>query len=179
MTYQRYLLSVSGVDGLIPRPFFLSNLIRAIEHIRGKDSPETEERSAALNGVRFLCAEDNDINAEILSATLEMHGASCTIYSNGAEIVKAFENIKPGDYDMILMDVMMPVMDGLDATRAIRKSKNPLGKTIPIVAMTANAFDEDKRKALEAGMDAHLSKPMDVEQLKRTVQRFRVTPPRR
>ena len=171
------ILTQSGVDGLIPRPFFLSNLIHAIEHIRGKDTAEAEERSAALNGVRFLCAEDNEINAEILSATLEMHGASCTIYSNGKEIAEAFEKVKPGDYDMILMDVMMPVMDGLDATRAIRNGKNPLGKTIPIVAMTANAFTEDIQKSQEAGMDAHLSKPMDIESLKRTVQRFRVTPP--
>ena len=170
------ILTKSGVDGLIPRPFFLSNLIRAIEHIRGKVSPEVEEQSAALNGVHFLCAEDNEINAEILSATLEMHGASCTIYPNGKELVDAFEKVKPGEYDMILMDIMMPVMDGLEATRAIRKSKNPLGKTIPIVAMTANAFDDDVRKSQEAGMDAHLSKPMDVDKLKQTVQRFRVTP---
>ena len=173
------ILKTSGVDGLIPRPFFLSNLIHSIEHIRGKVSPETEERVAALKGMKFLCAEDNEINAEILSATLEMEGASCTIYSNGQEIVNAFENVKPGEYDMILMDVMMPVMDGLEATRQIRKSKNPLGRTIPIVAMTANAFDEDKKKTLEAGMDAHLSKPMDVRQLQQTVQRFRVTPPRK
>ena len=173
------ILTSSGVDGLIARPFFLSNLVHAIEHIRGKDSPEKEERSSVLKGMRFLCAEDNEINAEILIAMLEHEGASCKIYSNGKEIADAFESVQPGDYDMILMDVMMPVMDGLDATRAIRKSKNPLGKTIPIIAMTANAFDEDRRKALDAGMDAHLSKPMDIEQLKQTIQRFRVTPPRK
>jgi len=173
------ILTKSGVDGLIPRPFFLSNLVHAIEHIRGKETPETEEHSAALKGVRFLCAEDNELNAEILTATLEMHGATCKICSNGKEIVDYFETVQPGDYDMILMDVMMPVMDGLEATRLIRKSKNPLGQSILIVAMTANAFDEDRKKALDAGMDAHLSKPMDIEKLKRTVQRFRVTPPRK
>ena len=171
------ILMEKGVDGLIARPFFLSNLVRAVEHIRGETSSETEERKNALKGVRFLCAEDNELNAEILKATLEVQGAECTIYSNGQEIVDAFESVQPGEYDMILMDVMMPVMDGLEATRRIRTSANPLGKTIPIIAMTANAFAEDIRKSKEAGMDAHLSKPMNIEDLKKTVQRYRVTPP--
>ena len=173
------ILMEKGVDGLIARPFFLSNLVRAVEHIRGETSSENEERNNALKGVRFLCAEDNELNAEILKATLEVQGAECTIYSNGQEIVDAFETVQPGEYDMILMDVMMPVMDGLEATRCIRTSANPLGKTIPIIAMTANAFAEDIRKSKEAGMDAHLSKPMNIEDLKKTVQRYRVTPPRR
>ena len=173
------ILMEKGVDGLIARPFFLSNLVRAVEHIRGETSSENEERKNALKGVRFLCAEDNELNAEILKATLEVQGAECTIYSNGQEIVDAFESVQPGEYDMILMDVMMPVMDGLEATRRIRTSANPLGKTIPIIAMTANAFAEDIRKSKEAGMDAHLSKPMNIEDLKKTVQRYRVTPPRR
>ena len=171
------ILTSNGVDGLIPRPFFLSNLVHAIEQLHGKDPQEAEESISTFKGMKFLCAEDNEINAEILQAMLEMDGATCKIYPNGQELVNAFENVKPGEYDMILMDVMMPVMDGLEATRQIRKSKNPLGQTIPIVAMTANAFEEDKKKALEAGMDAHLAKPMDLEKLKRTVQRFRVTPP--
>ena len=172
------ILTTSGVDGLIARPFFLSNLIHAIEHITGAASPETEENANTLKGMKFLCAEDNDLNAEILKATLEMHGAAvCDVCPNGQEIVKAFESVKPGDYDMILMDVMMPIMDGLEATRAIRTGANPLGRSIPIVAMTANAFTEDKKKALDAGMDAHLSKPMNIEDLKKTVRRFRVTPP--
>ena len=171
------ILVKNGVDGLIARPFFLSNLVRAVEHIRGETSPEVEEHKNILKGVRFLCAEDNELNAEILKATLEMQGAECTIYSNGQEIVNAFETVQSGEYDMILMDVMMPVMDGLEATRQIRTSKNPLGKTIPIIAMTANAFADDIRKSKEAGMDAHLSKPMNIESLKKTVQRYRVTPP--
>lgn len=85
--------------------------------------------------------------------------------------------IQPGDYDMIRMDVQMPVMDGLEATRAIRSGKNPLGKTISILAMTANAFTEDMEKSKEAGMDEHLSKPVDIAALEQTVKRFRVTPP--
>lgn len=131
-----------------------------------------------LQGMRFLCAEDNELNAEILKMLLETKGASCTIYPNGKEIVNAFESVKPGEYDIILMDVMMPVMDGLEAARRIRNSKNPLGKTIPILAMTANAFVEDIQKSKEAGMDEHLSKPVDISVLEQTVRRFHVTPPR-
>ena len=141
--------------------------------------PEEEETASPLSGMKFLCAEDNAINAEILEMLLEANGASCTICANGQEIVDAFASVKPGDYDMILMDVQMPVMDGLEATRRIRSSENPLGKTIPILAMTANAFLVDMQKSREAGMDEHLSKPVDISALEQTVKRFRVTPPRK
>ena len=140
--------------------------------------PEEEEETSPLSGMKFLCAEDNAINAEILEMLLEANGASCTICSNGQEIVDAFTSVKPGDYDMILMDVQMPVMDGLEATRRIRSGENPLGRTIPILAMTANAFLEDMQKSKDAGMDEHLSKPVDISALEQTVKRFRVTPPK-
>ena len=139
--------------------------------------PEEDEAVSPLSGMKFLCAEDNAINAEILEMLLESKGASCTICSNGQEIVDAFASVKPGEYDMILMDVQMPVMDGLEATRRIRNGENPLGRTIPILAMTANAFLEDMQKSKEAGMDEHLSKPVDIAALEQTVKRFRVTPP--
>ena len=139
--------------------------------------PEEVEAASPLSGMKFLCAEDNAINAEILEMLLEAKGASCTICSNGQEIVDAFASVKPGDYDMILMDIQMPVMDGLEATRRIRSSENPLGRTIPILAMTANAFLEDMQKSKEAGMDEHLSKPVDISALEQVVKRFRVTPP--
>ena len=139
--------------------------------------PEEEETASPLSGMKFLCAEDNAINAEILEMLLEANGASCTICANGQEIVDAFASVKPGDYDMILMDVQMPVMDGLEATRRIRNGENPLGRIIPILAMTANAFLEDMQKSREAGMDEHLSKPVDISALEQTVKRFRVTPP--
>ena len=139
--------------------------------------PEEAEETSPLSGMKFLCAEDNAINAEILQMLLETKGASCTICPNGQEIVDAFVNVKPGEYDMILMDVQMPVMDGLEATRRIRNGENPLGRVIPILAMTANAFLEDMQKSKEAGMDAHLSKPVDIAALEQTVKRFRVTPP--
>ena len=139
--------------------------------------PEEDEAVSPLSGMSFLCAEDNAINAEILEMLLETKGASCTICSNGQEIVDAFASVKPGEYDMILMDVQMPVMDGLEATRRIRNGENPLGRTIPILAMTANAFLEDMQKSKEAGMDEHLSKPVDISALEQTVKRFRVTSP--
>ena len=139
--------------------------------------PEEEETASPLSGMKFLCAEDNAINAEILEMLLESKGAHCKIYPNGQEIVDAFASVKPGEYDMILMDIQMPVMDGLEATRRIRNGENPLGRTIPILAMTANAFLEDMQKSKEAGMDEHLSKPVDIAALEQTVKRFRVTPP--
>ena len=140
--------------------------------------PEEEEETSPLSGMKFLCAEDNAINAEILEMLLETKGASCTICSNGQEIVDAFASVKPGEYDMILMDVQMPVMDGLEAARRIRSGENPLGRIIPILAMTANAFLEDMQKSREAGMDEHLSKPVDIAALEQTVKRFRVIPPK-
>ena len=139
--------------------------------------PEEPEDVSPLCGMNFLCAEDNAINAEILELLLKSKGAHCKICPNGQEIVDAFVRVKPGEYDMILMDVQMPVMDGLEAARRIRSSANPLGQVIPILAMTANAFLEDMQKSKEAGMDEHLSKPVDIDALEQTVKCFRVTPP--
>ena len=168
----------NGLDGALPYPFFLSNLeteVRRVQEIRRM--ADMQEDVSPLCGMRFLCAEDNEINAEILKMLLESKGASCTLYSNGQELVDAFAAVQPGDYDMILMDVQMPVMDGLEATRRIRNGKNPLGRTIPVIAMTANAFLEDMQKSREAGMDEHLSKPVDIEVLEQTVRRFKAYPP--
>ena len=159
----------AGVDGLIPRPFFLSNLGIAIDRVRSNAAPETDGLSV-LKGMRFLCAEDNTLNAEILEALLEMYGASCTICPDGKEVVQAFLATQPGDYGAILMDIQMPRMNGYDATRAIRKSSHPLAKTIPIIAMTANAFSDDVQNSLAAGMNAHVSKPIDIAVLERTIR---------
>lgn len=156
------VLRKSRIDGLITRPFFYSNLVHYIEQITYDGCHESDSKISVLTGLKFLCAEDNELNAEILSAILDIHGASCTIYPNGEEIVKAFEQVKPGDYDAILMDVQMPKMNGLEAARAIRSGTNPLGKTIPILAMTANAFSDDIQNSIDAGMNAHISKPIDI-----------------
>ena len=123
-----------------------------------------------LRGMKFLCAEDNELNAEILASMLNLEGAGCTIYENGKLLVEAFETVRPGQYDAILMDVQMPVMDGYEATKAIRSSNNPLGKEIPVIAMTANAFSEDVQRCLDAGMNAHVAKPVDFDKLKEVLQ---------
>lgn len=134
---------------------------------------DDKDETFSLSGMHFLCAEDNDLNAEILSCMLEMQGAECDICENGKLLVEAFELATPGQYDAILMDIQMPVMDGYEATRQIRQSTNPLGKTIPIIAMTANAFSEDIRKCLDAGMNAHIAKPVDFDKLKATIKSLR------
>ncbi|NSG81657.1 response regulator [Blautia schinkii] len=132
---------------------------------------ETDEQDGnILQGMRFLCAEDNEINAEILTELLKIEGAECTICENGEEILKAFEQSAPGDYDMILMDIQMPVMNGYEATKEIRRSSHELAKTIPIIAMTANAFSEDIQHSLAAGMNAHVSKPVEMTVLEKTIR---------
>mgnify|MGYP004455085421 FL=1 len=132
-----------------------------------------EPDSNTLKGMRFLCAEDNELNAEILMELLKIEGAECIICENGERVLEAFEQSAPGDYDMILMDVQMPVMNGYDATRAIRRSTHELAKTIPIIAMTANAFSEDIQYSLAAGMNAHISKPVDMKTLEKTIRRIK------
>lgn len=162
------ILVRAGVDGLVERPFFLSVLQREI--LRSRQNNQVSHQDASpLHGLRFLCAEDNLLNAQILEGILQIHGASCVIYPDGLELVKAFETVQPGAFDAILMDVQMPNMNGYEATKAIRGSVNPLGKTIPIIAMTANAFAEDVRNSVAAGMDAHISKPIDIDILETTV----------
>ena len=132
---------------------------------------ETDEQDGnILQGMRFLCAEDNELNAEILTELLKIEGAECTICENGEEILKAFEQSAPGDYDMILMDIQMPVMNGYEATKAIRRSSHELAKKIPIIAMTANAFSEDIQHSLAAGMNAHVSKPVEMKVLEKTIR---------
>ena len=126
-----------------------------------------------LKGMRFLCAEDNKLNAEILMELLKIEDAECTICENGEKVLETFEQSAPGDYDMILMDVQMPVMNGYEATKAIRRSSHELAKTIPIIAMTANAFSEDIQHSLAAGMTAHISKPVEMKVLKKTIRNIK------
>lgn len=162
-----------GIDAILPKPFFLSSFQHKIGELldRGKDTgqPEEEETSI-LEGMHILVAEDNELNAEILKELLDMKGAACQICENGKLAVEAFEQSEAGAYQMILMDVQMPVMGGYEAVRAIRKLNHPEARTIPIIAMTANAFAEDIHQALKSGMNAHVAKPVDLEVLEETVR---------
>jgi signal transduction histidine kinase/AmiR/NasT family two-component response regulator len=135
-----------------------------------EQAEKDESAGNVLKGMRFLCAEDNELNAEILMELLKIEGAECTICENGKRVLEAFEQSAPGDYDMILMDVQMPVMNGYEATKAIRRSSHELAKTIPIIAMTANAFSEDIQHSLAAGMNAHVSKPVEMKVLEKTIR---------
>ena len=135
-----------------------------------EQAEKDEPAGNVLKGMRFLCAEDNELNAEILMELLKIEGAECTICENGKRVLEAFEQSAPGDYDMILMDVQMRVMNGYEATKAIRRSSHELAKTIPIIAMTANAFSEDIQHSLAAGMNAHVSKPVEMKVLEKTIR---------
>ena len=130
------------------------------------------DRIVTLRGIRVLAAEDNSLNSEILKFILEDMGINVNLVENGELAVKAFEESRPGEYAMILMDIMMPVMDGYEASRIIRNMKRPDAATIPIIAMTANAFAEDIVRSSEAGMDAHITKPIDENKLKECMLRL-------
>ena len=140
-----------------------------MQRFKQTDDADTNQDSI-FAGMHILAAEDNELNAEILEAMLEMAGATCEICENGARVLKAFLNSRPGQYDLILMDVQMPEMNGYEAARAIRKSDHEMAGIIPIIAMTANAFTEDIQNAMKSGMNAHVSKPLDMTILEETVR---------
>lgn len=125
-----------------------------------------------MEGRHFLVVEDNEINSEILSEILRIEGASCEVAENGQLAVEHFSQAQPGSFDAILMDVQMPVMNGYEASRAIRALDREDAGQIPIIAMTANAFAEDVKDAIDAGMNAHIAKPIDTELLKRTIKQY-------
>ena len=150
--------------------------LKVVENRSVSLEPQAEKEELdenILKGIRFRCAEDNELNAESWIELLKIEGAECTICENGERLLNTFEQSAPGDYDMILMDVQMPVMNGYEATKAIRRSTHKLAKTIPIVAMTANAFSEDIQHSLAAGMDAHISKPVEMKVLKKTIRNIK------
>lgn len=157
-----------GISGILTKPFFLSNFVRAVEQLHETTSVVSSDGSP-LQGLRILAAEDNQINGEILRELLTMCGAECTLCTDGQQALQQFQQAAPGSYDLILMDVQMPVMDGLTATRQIRSSDHQDAKSIPILAMTANAFAEDRKASQDAGMNGHLSKPIDLRILEETV----------
>ncbi len=165
-------LLLSPIDTLT-KPFFVSALRIKIEEMWNGEAQKPEpEESCDLKGMRFLAAEDNEINAEILLELLALEGAACEIAENGRLAVERFQSSAPSEFDAILMDVQMPVMNGHEAARVIRGLEREDAKQIPIIAMTANAFAEDEKAALDAGMNAHVSKPLNIEVLKRIIQQF-------
>ena len=160
-----------GVDHFMPKPFFMSTFKEAVKRVMGGRQGKPEESSSdEVRDKHILVVDDIEVNRIILLKILGSLGAVCDSASNGREAVDKFEASQPGDYDLILMDVQMPVMDGYTATRTIRSSSHPSAKSVPIIAMTANAFVDDVREAIESGMDAHIAKPVQVDNLKATIQ---------
>ena len=161
-----------GVDSFLAKPLFASNVVDEFMRIarRNSMSVANANRRAELEGRRILLAEDFVINAEIVKELLSLRGAEVDHAENGKLVLEMFEKSEPGHYDAILMDVRMPEMDGLEATKAIRELSRPDAKTVPIIAMTANAFDEDVQRSLQAGMNAHLSKPVESDHLYKTLE---------
>jgi signal transduction histidine kinase/CheY-like chemotaxis protein len=165
----------AGVNGFISKPLFRSSLYKKITevlHIHTEQDSQ-EENNSDIEGMNILIAEDIDINYEIVSTFLEMHGITSVRASNGEEAVTLMESAVEKQYDMIFMDIQMPVMNGLDATRAIRKLANPVARTIPIIAMTADAFSENVAECIEAGMNGHIAKPIDVKVVINEIRRIK------
>ncbi len=166
-----YVFTRSGVDGYIPLPLFKSRLAASLSAYLGGGGRQAMEEPARcdLSGLRLLLAEDNELNREIAGELIGDAGAVIDCAEDGRQAVDMFAASPPGTYDAILMDVQMPVMNGLEATAKLRSLPRPDAGTIPIIAMTANAFVEDVKKSLEAGMDAHLSKPLDIDKVLSTI----------
>ena len=129
-----------------------------------------EEPEELLKGKRILLVEDNEINQEIAQEILRAAGLVIDIVGDGTEAVDTIKNVEAGTYDLILMDIQMPIMDGYEATRQIRAMEDAERSSVPIVAMTANAFDEDRQRAMEAGMNGHVAKPIDISKLMDTLK---------
>lgn len=161
----------AGIDSFLSKPLFASNVIEEFERTarRNNMSPFREKKQADLEGRYVLLAEDLEINAEIMIDLLSLRDIETRHAENGRIAVEMFKNSRIGEFSAILMDVRMPEMDGLEAAAAIRGMDRPDAKTIPIIALTANAFDEDVQNSLQVGMNAHLTKPVDTEHLYQTL----------
>ena len=166
----------AGVTAFCAKPMFMSDIRDTLMIAIGQMQAETEDTRPLASGSDFrgrciLLVEDNELNSEITVEILNGYGCQVDTAVNGAEAVKKIKNSKPGDYDLVLMDVQMPVMNGYEAARQIRALNDPALAGITILAMTANAFDEDKKKALECGMDGFLTKPIVIEELVGVLQK--------
>ena len=165
----------AGANGFVSKPLFRSTLYDKINDLMGKESRSTEpeEDYSDLEGLHILVAEDNDINWEIISAMLSMYGISTDRAENGRICVDKMKAAAEGSYELIFMDVQMPEMNGLDATRAIRKLDDSWASSIPIIAMTADAFSENVTECLDAGMNGHIPKPIDIKLVIKEIRRIK------
>ena len=165
----------AGANGFVSKPLFRSTLYDKINDLIGKESvsKEPEDDYSDLFGLHILVAEDNDINWEIISALLAMFGITADRAENGRICVDMMSTAAEDSYELIFMDIQMPEMNGLDATRAIRKLENPWAASIPIVAMTADAFSENVTECLDAGMNGHIAKPVDIKLVIKEIRRIK------
>ena len=165
----------AGANGFISKPLFRSRLYEKINELLGTEAKavEPEDSYSDLAGMKILVAEDNDINWEIISAMLDMFGISSERAENGRICVDRMTEAGEGSYDLIFMDVQMPEMNGLDAARNIRRLENKWAASIPIIAMTANAFSEDVAECLAAGMNGHIAKPIDMKLVFKEIRRIK------
>ncbi len=160
-----------GIAHFMPKPFFMTTFKEVIQRVMGRQKKaRAGTGSTVVKGKHILVVDDIEENRLVLVKILSMLGAACDVACDGQEALDKFVSSSPGTYDLIFMDVQMPVLDGYAATRAIRSSGHPSAKTVPIVAMTANAFVDDIRAAIESGMDAHVAKPIQLDKLKDTIQ---------
>ena len=163
----------AGADGFISKPLFKSTLYRAISELLHAPATSTahEDDDSDIAGTRVLVAEDNDINWEIFDTLLDMHGIQATRAENGQIAVDLLASSQPGDYELVFMDVQMPVMDGIEATKTIRALPDKRISAIPIIATTADAFSEDVAVCLDAGMNGHIAKPIDINIVLKEIRR--------
>ena len=167
----------TGIDAIMPKPFFFSTFRTIVEELsldQGGEGTGSESMSSnPLGGLRFLVAEDNPINADVLKELLEVEGARCEIAGNGKAAVAMYRSSRPGFYDMVLMDIRMPLMDGYEATAAIRNLPREDAATVPILAMTADTMEEDVERSFACGMNAHIPKPLNIKVLNQAVYKLR------
>lgn len=174
---RKEVIEVSGVSRVLQKPFYISALHKVVDEIcekqTGDSAADDLDDGTGMAGLRFLAAEDNTMNADMLKEMVEMTGARCEIAGNGRAALAMFSNSRPGYYDAILMDIQMPVMDGYAAATAIRELNREDARSIPIFAMTASTFEEDVQKSFESGMDFYIPKPMDIRLLQANMRKHK------
>ena len=165
----------AGVNGFISKPLFRSTLYNKLSEVLGneREHNSTEDENADIAGMHILVTEDNDINWEIISMLLQMQGVETERAVNGLEAVERMKNARKGEFDLIFMDIQMPVMNGIEATKQIRALEDPWARQIPIIAMTADAFSENVAECFEAGMNGHIAKPIDMKIVLKEIRRIK------